>query len=153
MFSRNSQDLDTSWNATQSASDAYKTQLEDEKKNKITELNTGLAQSQLGLNDQLYGLALNKQQLLGGNLSNVQQAVSPYQGKISDLLSQIDGYGKLAVTPTQSIGFDAPELGNYNYSRFATPTVRGQSAGAQDYLSPFVQLTSNTDDEERLRVR
>lgn len=152
-FARNSQDLDTSWNTTRSEAEAYAQKLKEEKQNQINALNAGLNEAEQGLNNQLYGLNLNKQQLLGGNLTNVQQAVSPYKTRIQELLSQIDGYGKLAVTPTKSIGFNAPELSNYNYSRFSTPTLQGQSRGAQDYVSPFVQLTNGQDDEERLRVQ
>lgn len=151
-FARNSQDLDTNWNATESEASNYAKKLRDEKQNRINELDSGLTESRLGLNNQLYGLNLNKQQLLGGNLANVQEAVSPYASKIQELLAQIDGYGKLAVTPTKSIGFNAPELGQYNYSRFATPTTNGQRSGVDDYTSPFVQLMNNKE-EDKLRVQ
>lgn len=151
-FGRNMQDLDTSWQSTVAADAQAKRDLEDERANRESELRAGLLQSQLGFEDTLNNLRLQKTRLQGGGIDDVRSIINPYQSKIADLLSKIDGYGDLKVTATPNVKFNAPSLQDYQYSRFEAPTLQGGGVDPRaDYTSPFVTLLRDKEDE-RLKV-
>ena len=150
-FGRNQGALDTNFATTQTQFDDAEEDLNTQKTNQENTLRTGLDNAEIGLYDQLTGLGLQKNQLQGGGLADVQNTVTPYQTAVQKLLDQIDGYGKLAVNTPDQLTYAAPDLEQYDYSRFSRPELQAGN-GAQDYVSPFVSLLQQGE-EEQLRVQ
>lgn len=154
-FQRNQGYLDTANQDSEDQYSSYLKQIARDRDLKKNELNAGLAENEAGLQDQLAGLQLQKQQLLGGSLDNVLAAIQPYQSRVQSLLSQIDNYGrqyKNSVKATGEVKFARPDLDAYDYSQFSTPTLNGQRDPRSDYTSPLVSLLNQPDDEEKRLV-
>lgn len=147
-FGRNADALDTSFADTTARFDAEGRRLEDERKNQIAALNSGLASNEVNLNDTLAQLELEKQRLQGGGIDSIRNTLTPYQSRIQQLLGQIDELGRLSVSPARRINYTPANLDQYNFSRFDTPTLNERGEATGDYISPFVSLLR--DREERL---
>lgn len=152
-FGRNSRNLDNSWGDTTRSFNEQGQQLLSQKEQKRRELEQGLQQNEVSLQDQIAQLRLSRERLTGGNLQNALGAIQPQRSRIQELLGSIDNLGRQysgAVKQTGPVEYKAPELAQYNYSRFAAPEA--QQTGAADYVSPLTTLLQRKD-EEKLRAR
>lgn len=151
-FGRNQRNQDTAWGDTTRGYDEQGQQLVSQRDQKRRELEQGLQSNEVGLQDQIAQLRLQREQLTGGNLQNAFGAIQPQRSRIQELLGSIDNLGRQyssAVKQTGPVQYKAPELDQYNYSRFSAPEAR---TGESDYVSPLTVLL-NKDREEKLRVR
>lgn len=149
-FGRNMQGLDTAYGDTNRRFTEEFSNLDAEKRRKENELNSGLAQNEASLVDQLAQLNLKRQQLLGGNLQNALSAIQPYRDRVNSLLDQIDNYGRQyqgSVALRNNIKYTAPELDQYNYSAFDNPALQQQTDPTFDYISPFGQLLKDREEQ------
>jgi hypothetical protein len=146
-FARNQSKLDTTWNSTRQGFDDEEAYLGTEKTNKLNQLNSGLAQTEADLQGSIADQVFRKQQVMGGNAAQAIKDASPYQSRISELLNQIDNYGRLSVAQPKEIQYQRPDLEKYNYSRFDAPTLSGDQRGS--YISPYARLLKR-DEEKKL---
>ncbi len=147
-FARNQSKLDTSWNTTKRGLDDEEAYLGTEKTNKLNQLYSGLNQTEAELQGQIADQRMRRSQVLGGNAAQAIKDAQPYQSRISELLNQIDNYGRLAVAGPKSIQYQRPDLEKYNYSKFDAPTLAGDQRAS--YVSPFARLLQKRDEEERV---
>lgn len=141
-FGRNQQDMDTSYATTTGQFDDYATQLENDKEQKRKDLESGLASTETGLQDQIAQLNLKRANEMGTPLATALQAIAPQQSRIQQLLNSIDEYGRNTSVALKGRGtYQAPELAQYNYSRFDAPQLQGGGYDPQaDYVSPLTSL-------------
>lgn len=141
-FGRNQQDMDTSYATTTSQFDDYATQLENDKIQKRKDLESGLATTEVGLQDQIGQLNLSRANALGTPLQTALQSIAPQQSRIQELLNSIDEYGRNTSIALKGRGtYKAPELSQYNYSQFSAPQLQGGGYNPQaDYVSPLTSL-------------
>lgn len=145
-FARNQSKLDTSWNTTKRELDDEEAYLGTEKTNKLNQLYSGLNQTEAELQGQIAEQRMRRSQVLGGNAAQAIKDAQPYQSKISELLNQIDNYGRLSVAAPKAIQYSRPDLAQYDYSKFDAPTLAGDPRAS--YVSPFARLLQKRDEEE-----
>jgi len=146
-FARNQSKLDTSWNTTKRGLDDEEAYLGTEKTNKLNQLNSGLAQTEAELQGQIADKQMRRSQIMGGNAAQAIKDAQPYQSRISELLNQIDNYGRLSVAAPKAIQYSRPDLQQYDYSKFDAPTLAGDQRAS--YVSPFARLLQKRDEEEQ----
>lgn len=146
-FGRNQQDMDTSYATTTSQFDDYATQLENDKIQKRKDLDSGLASTETSLQDQIAQLTLKKANEMGTPLATALQSIAPQQSRIQELLNSIDEYGRNTSVALKGRGtYKAPDLAQYNYSRFSAPQLQGGGYDPQaDYVSPLTSLLKKDD--------
>lgn len=152
-FGRNQQALDTSWGDTTRQFESLGEQLERERRRKENELNAGIKSNEATLQDQMSGLELQRQQLLGGGLDDVRAAIAPYQSRVQQLLGSIDNLGRQysgSVKANGNVSFARPDLAQYDYSQFNAPTRGGERSPIADYVSPLTNILGREDEERQL---
>jgi hypothetical protein len=152
-FGKNSRNLDTSWGDTTRQYDEFGQDLQTQRDAKRRELDSGLSQNEASIRDQIAQLSLQRASAAGTPLQTALQTLQPQQSRINELLTQIDNLGRNYQGSVQAKGqvkFAAPELAQYNYSRFAAPEVQQAVDPTADYVNPFFSLIQNADKERKL---
>lgn len=151
-FGRNMGALDTSWaNTDRGLTEAEEKLLED-RENKQRELETGIDRNRLDLTDRLNNLQLQRGQLTGGSVASLRSTLDANQGTIRSILDRISANAANYQNPALDVRrntFNAPNLQNYNYSRFEAPRLQGGGYDPRaDYTNPLTGVL-NRDEEER----
>ena len=115
-------------------------QSQEDLNNQVTQqrnaLNAGLLQTEAGLNETLSGIALQRAQAQGQNYAQARGQLTPYNDRVSSLLSQIDQLGANPSIAAKNVSFTAPTLDQYNTSGINVAQGQGpQQAQAGQYAN------------------
>lgn len=113
-----------------------------QKQNQEGALQSNLASTEAGLQQQKADAAFNAVQAAGGNYAAARAAESPYLTKANDLLSKIDQLGAQATFNPQNVTYTPPSLASYTPNTNAQ--IQANNAGVTpsqaQAVGPYVAL-------------
>jgi len=128
-FGRNLQNIDIADEDRKRAFGSAQEDLNRQRTAQENQLNAGLLQTEAGLNETLSNIALQKAQARGQNYAQARGVLTPYNDRVSSLLSQIDQLGANPAIAAKNVAFTAPSLDQYNTS--GIKVAQGQTPAQQ----------------------
>jgi len=145
-FGRNLQNIDIADDDRKKAFGSAQEDLTRQRTMQENTLNSGLLNTEAQLNESLSGIALQRAQAQGQNYAQARGALTPYNDRVSSLLSQIDQLGANPSIAARNVNFTAPTLDAYNTSGIAVG--QGQNP-AQAQAGQYANLLNLEDRKKR----
>jgi len=146
-FGRNLQNIDIADDDRKKAFGSAQEDLTRQRTMQENTLNSGLLNTEAQLNESLSGIALQRAQAQGQNYAQARGALTPYNDRVSSLLSQIDQLGANPAISARNVNFTAPTLDAYNTSGIAVG--QGQNP-AQAQAGQYANLLNLEDRKKRI---
>lgn len=148
-FGRNLQGLDEAWGDYEADWTESEGDLKAQRKAQERELQSGIAETRAGLLEQKANAALQRAQAGGASYSEARKARAPYLQRINQLLNRIDSLGVNPVFTPKTAAYKAPELAQYTYDRYATPSYgNGVDPGMAQNAGAYWTLLGNSKKRE-----
>lgn len=149
-FGRNLQNIDIADEDRKRAFGSAQEDLVNQRRQSENALNSGLLQTEAQINEQLSNIALQRAQAQGKNYAQARGSITPFNDRVSALLSQIDQLGANPAITARDVNFTAPTLDQY--STTGIPIAQGQNP-AQAAAGQYAQLLGlNNEDDRRRRL-
>lgn len=119
--------------------------LTSQKTDKENTLNSSLAQTEAGIQQQLAQAQVSKTQAAGGNYAAAHAAEAPYLARINDLLNQVDQAGAQVSFTPQTVAYTPPSLASYTYDPTAQAALTGSGVapGQQSQVGSYFNLLTS----------
>ena len=145
-FGRNLQNIDIADEDRRRAFEGAQGDLTNQRTIQENQLNAGILQNEATIQEQLQNIALQRAQAQGQNYAQARGSLTPFNDRISTLLSQIDQLGANPNIQARNVNFTAPSLENYNTS--GIKVAQGQTP-AQQAAGQYAGLLQTEDDRRK----
>jgi len=147
-FGRNLQNIDIADEDRKKAFGSAQEDLGNQRRQSENQLNAGLLQSEAQINEQLSNIALQRAQARGQNYAQARGQLTPFNDRVSTLLSQIDQLGANPAISARNVNFTAPTLDQYNVQ--GIDIAQGQTP-AQAAAGQYANLL-NIDERKKRNI-
>lgn len=152
-YARNLSSLDTSQGDTDTKFAGAFGDLLSQKKNKVSALESSLASTEAGLQQQKATAAASAIQARGGNYASARAAESPYLARANQLLGQVDSLGAQSTFSPQTVAYTPPALSSYTYDPTAQAQVgSGVTPSQASQTGPYYTLLAGQKKDDKSLV-